>query len=69
MENVDRCDEDEHDPHVEASSTSCNDNLLTITQVSNSTNCGKKKIKNKQTSTLIDSLFTMHTSTECKKLN
>jgi len=66
MDNVDKCDQDEHDHHVEGSSTSCNDNFLTIAQVSNSTICGKKRVKNKQMSTFIDSLFTMHTSIECK---
>ncbi len=43
MDNVDECEEDEHDHHVEGSSISCNDNFLTTAQVSNSIECRRKK--------------------------
>jgi hypothetical protein len=51
---------------LKVSNTSFNVNLLTTMQVSNSTNYGKKRIEDKQMSILINSLFTMHTSIECK---
>jgi len=41
MDNVDEHDKNEHDHHIEGSSTSFNDNFLTITQVSNWTECEK----------------------------
>lgn len=43
MDNIDGCDEDEHDHHVEGSNTSCNDTFLIVPQVLNSIKCGKNK--------------------------
>ncbi len=63
MDNVDGHDQDEHNHHIEGSSTSCNDNFLIVLQVSNSIRCvEKKRVEDKQLSILIDSLFTMNTS-------
>jgi hypothetical protein len=67
MDSVKIFDKVKLDHHVEGSSTSCNDNFLIATQVLIKHNAKKKRIEDKQLSILIDSLFTMHTSIDCKK--
>jgi hypothetical protein len=63
MDNVDGRDQDEHDHHIEGSSTSCIDNFLIVTKFLDSIRRGKKKkVKDKQVSILIDSLFIMNIS-------
>jgi hypothetical protein len=43
MDNVDGCDEDEHDHHVESSNTSCNVNFFIVVQVLDSTKREKRE--------------------------
>jgi hypothetical protein len=43
MDNVNGCDKNKDNHHVEGSSTSYNDNFSTLAQVLDSTQCGKKE--------------------------